>query len=318
MKSDSAIITVGLSPAWDIVCYGDGLDWGRHSTVESTSFEAAGKALNISKALAWMDQASTAAGLWGEDDYDQMLVSLRALSRKINVRLTAVPGGTRRNITIVDTKNGRDMHLRSRNELVSKVAVERLSKDLAAIVKRGNVCVFTGALPEGRLLVDVIRIIKSCKGRGATVVLDTSGPALRKIVDTGMVRLIKPNVEELCDLLGRKVIDKPDSMAKAARELLDKVEIVLISRGPKGAVVVTKKGAWQGMCLGREKAFSTVGCGDYLLAGFLCSLTEKLDIRRALETAVKIATAKAGGRMEGKTWVQVKRQIKVEVNSVRI
>ena len=318
MKSDNSIITIGLAPAWDIVCYGDGLDWGRHSTVESSSFEVAGKALNISKALAWMGQSNVAAGLWGEDDYDQMLVSLRALSRKIKVKLTAVPGYTRRNITVVDTRKGRDMHLRSRNELVSKKAIAKLDKDLTAIVGRGDVCVFAGALPEGRLLGDIVRMIKSCKGRGATIMLDTSGPALKKLVNTGVVRLIKPNVEELRELLGRRVNDRPDSLAKAARELLDRVEIVLISRGPKGVVLVTKEGSWQGRCMGTVKTFSTVGCGDFLLAGFLSGVNNKPNFPRLLETAVKIATAKAGGRMEGKTWPQVRRQIKVVVSSVRV
>jgi 1-phosphofructokinase family hexose kinase len=316
MKNNNVILTVGLAPAWDIVCHGDDLDWGRHSTVESTSFQPAGKALNISKALAWMGRTNIAAGLWGQDDYDQMLVSLQTLSKKIKVKLTTVPGGTRRNITIVDTKSGRDMHLRSRNELVSKEAIKRLDKDLAAIVRRGSVCVFAGAMPESRLLGDVVRIIKSCKNRGATVILDTSGPALKKIVDTGVVHLIKPNVEELCELLDRKITDRPDSLAKAARELLDKVEIVLISRGPKGAVVVTDKGSWQGRCLERVKAFSTVGCGDYLLAGFLDDFMKKNDFCRALEAAIKVATAKVSGCVNGETWTQIKRWIKVKVNSV--
>lgn len=316
MKNRNSIITVGLAPAWDIVCYGDGLNWGRHSIVESTSFEAAGKALNISKALVWMGRSNIAAGLWGEDDYEQMLVSLRALGSKIKVKLTAVPGITRRNITIVDTKSGRDMHLRSRNELISKKPIEKLSKDLAVILKRGDVCVFAGAIPEGKLLDDVLRMIKTCKDHGAAIVLDTSGAALRKIVDTGIVWLIKPNVEELCQLLGHRVNDRPDSLAKSARELLDRVEIVLISRGSKGAVVVTKEGAWQGKCLGKVKTFSTVGCGDYLLTGFLNGLMIKYDFRCALGTAIQVATAKVSGRINGETWAQVKRGIKVKVNSV--
>ena len=316
MNRNNSIITVGLAPAWDIVCYGNCLDWGRHSTVESTSFEAAGKALNISKALAWMGQSNIAAGLWGQDDYEQMLVSLRAFSSRIKVKLTVVPGATRRNITIVDTKSGRDMHLRSRNELVSKKAIKKLEKDLTAIVRRDDICIFAGAMPEGRLLNDIVRLIKSCKSRGAEIILDTSGPALKKLINSSIVRLIKPNVEELCELLGRIVNDRPDSLAKAARELLDRVDIILISRGPKGAVVVTKEGSWQGRCLGRVQAFSTVGCGDYLLAGFFYGFLKKNDFRYALETAIKVATAKVSGRINDETWSQIERRIKVKINSV--
>lgn len=142
--------------------------------------------------------------------------------------------------------------------------------------------------------------------------LDTSGIVLREIVSAGGVWLIKPNVKELGELLGKQVADRAVSLAKAGRELLDRVEIVLISRGKKGAMVVTKKGVWQGRCVAaHRRALSTVGCGDYLLAGFLKGLKDKSDPGFALETAIKIATAKAWAWTEGKKWQQVERRINV-------
>jgi fructose-1-phosphate kinase PfkB-like protein len=54
MNRNFSIITVGLSPAWDILCYGEGLEWGLHREIKTTKFQPAGKALNISQALAWM------------------------------------------------------------------------------------------------------------------------------------------------------------------------------------------------------------------------------------------------------------------------
>ncbi|MHC4560586.1 MAG: PfkB family carbohydrate kinase, partial [Planctomycetota bacterium] len=139
---------------------------------------------------------------------------------------------------------------------------------------------------------------------------------LSRIVDTGAVWLIKPNVEELSELLGEKVKDGPVSLACAGRKLLDRVEIVLISRGGKGSVVVTKQGAWQGRCIGRARVLSTVGCGDFLLAGFLKGLKDGSGIAAALKTATKVATAKAWGWTEDKTWSQALREIKAAVSSV--
>ena len=77
-------------------------------------------------------------------------------------------------------------------------------------------------------------------------------------------------MEELSELSSRHVADGHVSLAEAGRELLDKVEIVLISRGRKGAMVITKNQVLQGRCpdVNRE-VLSTVACGDYLLAGFL-------------------------------------------------
>ncbi|OHB75782.1 MAG: hypothetical protein A2Z25_04270 [Planctomycetes bacterium RBG_16_55_9] len=314
MAQMTSVITVGLSGAWDITCRGRNVDWGLHEYIDKQTICPAGKALNVSRALAWMGQKSIAARLWGKDDYEQMRKAVRAFKGHIKIKMTAVAGSTRRNITIVNTTYGKDMHLRDRSELASAKALKRLQADLGAIVHRGSVCVFAGTMPKGDLLSDVIRMIEFCKSRGARIVLDTSGPALREIVRTGAVWLVKPNVEELCELLEEKIKDEPVPLAGSGRGLLDRVEIVLVSRGKKGSVVVTKEGAWKARASGREKVLSTVGCGDYLLAGFLIGLMDKTDVAGALTTATQVATAKALGLTENKSWPQAKRQIRIEAD----
>ena len=315
MNRYSSIITVGLCPSWDTVCRFDGIDWGEHKTVSSADSRPAGKALNISRALAWMGEKNIAAGLWGRDDFQQMAEAMQPLEGLVKIKMTAAQGGTRRNITVVDTVNNREMHLRNRSELASKSSLRKLEVDLKAIVKKDSVCVFAGAMPEDEFVAGVIRIIKSCRQHGAEIVVDTYGDALKRILDTGAVRMIKPNVEELRELLGEQVTDSPAALVRAGRKLLDKVEVVVISRGKKGGVVVTKKGAWQGRCAGRSRVLSTVGCGDFLLAGFLKGLN-KSDTCNALKTAIKVATARAWGWTEGKSWSQAVRGIKVAVERV--
>jgi 1-phosphofructokinase len=309
MARKTSIITIGLSPAWDVTCRGRNLDWGLHETVDEQTIRPAGKALNVSKALAWMGHKSVAAGLWGEDDYEQMLRSMQAFKGQIKIKMTAVAGGTRRNITVVNTSAGKEMHLRQKSHLASAKALKRLQADLGTFVRKDSVCIFAGTMPEGELLGDVVRMVEFCKSRRAKVVLDTSGPALREIVNTGAVWLVKPNVEELCELLGEKVKDGPVSLVWAGMRLLDKVEIVLISRGKKGSIVVTKEAAWQAVSRGRARVLSTVGCGDYLLAGFLKVFADKADTANALAAATQVATAKAWGWTESKTWQEVKRKV---------
>jgi len=319
MKSDFSIITVGFSPAWDVVCYGEGLEWGQHKLVTSASPIPAGKAMNISRALAWMGEQSIAAGLWGKEDYQQLIKALRPWKELIKVKVTSVIGRTRLNITIVDVAKRREMHLRNKSDLASKSTLRQLKADLQMIVNRNTICVFAGLMPEDSLLKDVIGIIKDCSNRGAKVALDTSGDVLRQILNKASVWLIKPNVAELCEMLGERIKDSSVSLAKAARGLLDKVEIILISRGPKGAVVVTGQGAWQARAVdsGKDKiGGSTVGCGDYLLAGFLKSLKNGAGDGFALATAIRVATAKAWGWTEDKTWQKVQRKIKVEISGI--
>ena len=293
------------------------MDWGRHIVADSIDTRPVGKALNISRALAWMGQDGIAAGLWGSGDYEQMLEALTDLKKFIKIRMTTVKGRTRRNITIVDTVKNKDMHLRDKSLLASKDSLERLESDLNGIVDSNSICVFAGSMPQGQLRGDVIRVINRCCRNGARIVFDSSGPALREIVDFGGLWLIKPNVAELGELLGRQVEDVAVSLAKAGSELLGKVDIVLISRGAKGTVAVTKNRKWAGSCVdvGRE-VFSTVGCGDYLLAGFLKGLKDESDADSAMETAIKVATAKAWGWTEQMSWSSVRGRIRVEVDEI--
>lgn len=313
---DPSIITVGLSPAWDITCCGRNLDWGLHKCIDQQTIRPAGKALNVAKALAWMGQRNIAAGLWGRNDYQQMLTAVRSLWPLIIVRMAAVAGDTRQNVTVVDTARDKDMHLRSRSQLVSPAALRRLRADLTGLVRKSSVCAFAGAMPEDELLTDIVRMIESCHGRGAKIVLDTSGRALKDIVDTGWVWLIKPNVRELGELLGDEVKDNAAGVARAGRKLLEKLEIILISRGRKGAVLVSRQGTWQGRCRSYRKTRSTVGCGDYLLAGFLKALCENRRPELALKSGLKVAAARAWGWDERKTWLQVEKQITVGVNRI--
>jgi len=316
MRDRISIITIGLSPAWDVICRGRNINWGLHRKIDEQTIRPAGKALNVSKALAWMGQRSIAAGLWGSDDHPQMLTAVRRLSPAIRVKLTAVAGRTRQNITILDSASNKEMHLRDKSRLASAKTLKKLQADLAKIVHKGSICVFAGAMPDCGLLGDIVRIVEFCKSRRAKIVLDTSGRPLKEIVDTGSAWLIKPNVEELCELLGEQVKDGPVSLARAGRKLLDKVEIVLISRGAKGGVVVTKNGAWQGRCAGRAKIFSTIGCGDFLLAGVLKALEDGSGTELALKTAIKVATARAWGRTEKISWPDVKSRIHVQVGQI--
>ncbi|MGD2095100.1 MAG: PfkB family carbohydrate kinase, partial [Phycisphaerales bacterium] len=195
--------------------------------------------------------------------------------------------------------------------------LRKLEADLKKFIKPGCACVFAGAISEDKFVIkNIVQIIELCKKRNVKIAMDTYGPALKHIVRAGGIWLIKPNLEELRELLGKPIKDTPASLIKAGRELLNQVEIILISRGKKGAIVVTKNGDWQGRCSYNKKVLSTVGCGDFLLGGFLKGLREKSDTSFALETAIKAATARAWSWTDKMSWPDVQNKIKVKVEQI--
>jgi 1-phosphofructokinase len=260
-----------------------------------------------------MGVPSIAAGLWGQDDHDRMLRALDRPDRLIDSRMTVVEGRTRQNITVVDTSRGREMHLRQRSSLASDPGLQALHADLARLVVEGDLCVFSGALPDGRMLEQTLGLMQTCHQRGARIVVDSHGPALTAIVTAGLAWLISPNVEELAELLGQAVEDTAERIADAGRGLLDRMEMVLISRGRQGALIVSRDGAWTGRCVTEGRVLSTVGCGDTLLAGFLAGLRETPDPSTALIRAIQAATARAWGWSEERPWAQIEREVPVRV-----
>ncbi|MHC4125591.1 MAG: PfkB family carbohydrate kinase, partial [Planctomycetota bacterium] len=127
------------------------------------------------------------------------------------------------------------IHLRAPSELADEESLTRLATDLQNIVDENSICVFAGALPEGALLADCVCLIGQVRDSGAKIAVDTSGIALKQVLESGHVWLIKPNLEELRQLLGRDVEDNESSIVEAARQVCEKVELVVVSRRPLAA-----------------------------------------------------------------------------------
>jgi fructose-1-phosphate kinase PfkB-like protein len=77
--------------------------------------------------------------------------------------------------------------------------------------------------------------------------------------------------------------------------------------------MVAKAGAWTGRSVTQGQVLSTVGCGDYLLAGFLAGLCETGDPSAALAKGLKVATARAWGWTESGSWAKAEKEIAVAV-----
>ena len=319
MSRTKKIITIGLSPSWDVTVTGKSLDWGRHKVIDSASTRPAGKALNINRALAWMGCKSTATGLWGKADYSRMSNETAPLKKFIDLKLILAAGSTRTNVTVLDSAAKKEMHLRSVSELATEASLKRLNVELKKIVTRNSMCVFAGSMPDKSLAKETEELIRTCACTGAQVVVDTSGPPLRKLTESGYVSRITPNVEELRDLLRCNIPDTPTALSKAGRVLFRSVDTVLVSRGKKGVVLITTEGIWAGRAILKGKRIvSTVGCGDYLLAGFLYGLKENKGYARTLERALKAATAKVIGITESISSKQAVRQVQTQVRRLNV
>lgn len=309
MLEHPTIITIGICPAWDVVCSGESIDWSGHPVVDQTRTPA-GKALNVCRALAWMGRRSVAAGLWGRMDFEEMTAAVKPFADLVDVGLTKAAGRTRDNITVIDKTGNREMHLRSQSKLATVESLGALEKDLQKLVNEKSMCVFAGSMPGGELLDEVISVVEAAKDCGGKIVVDTSGAALDEIVDNGGIEILKPNLAELSELLGVNFEDNPTAIAQAAKTLLDKAKIIVVTRGENGAVVVTKDKVLQGRCVTQNQTVTTVGCGDYFLAGFLSGC----DLEDALTKGLKAAAARAWS--DNRSWMELEKTTEVDIGLI--
>jgi 1-phosphofructokinase len=114
---------------------------------------------------------------------------------------------------------------------------------------------------------------------------------------TGAPHLMKPNAEELASFTGHHADEleaDPAAAAEAAGELVERgVESVLVTLGPRGALLVTADGAWHAAAP-RVAVVSTVGAGDSSLFGYLLGDVEGRDPDQRLALAVAYGSAAAG------------------------
>jgi fructose-1-phosphate kinase PfkB-like protein len=169
--------------------------------------------------------------------------------------------------------------------------VRRLTDLIQTVVGSESLAIFTGSLPPGLSPDAWSGLLQDCVNRGAQVVVDTAGEPLRRAVQQPLW-MIKPNEEELSELTGQPM-ESESAILDAARRLNERIPIVMVTVGRRGAYCLCEGHAWHAHAsIPPESVKSTVGCGDAILAGFLSGLlASNGDVSHALSEGVAISVA---------------------------
>jgi 6-phosphofructokinase 2 len=120
--------------------------------------------------------------------------------------------------------------------------------------------------------------------------VDTSGVPLKKALLEG-VYLIKPNMSELCFLAGVNYLETHE-IEKALDQIIaeGQCEVIVVSMGPGGAMLATKK-VRKRFAAPIVKKQSTVGAGDSMLAGIVWMLEQNKSLEDAVRFGIACGTA---------------------------
>ena len=247
-----------------------------------------GGGINVARVLhRWKTDVTAifpAGGITGE--LLKQLVDREGIRRCV----VDVAGDTREDITILETGNGKQFRFVFPGASLSDQELQACCDALISLTAKPTMVVVSGSLPPGAPTNFFARVLRLAKGLGARPVVDSSGPALSEALDEG-VYLAKPNLRELAHLVGRGLTQEAEWL-EASRNLVaaGRVEILALTLGERGALAVTRDGAWRAYAPSVH-AVSTVGAGDSFLAGMILCLSGGANTAEALQYAVAAGTA---------------------------
>lgn len=288
------IFTVTLNPTLDRTLHFRGLRVGELNRATSSRVDLSGKGVNVSVALRAFGVESVitgfCAGLFGRILAEGLAAAGYACD------FVEVAGETRSNITVIDDATGVTTKLNEPGPAVTDADLAAFVARLAGRVVAGDLGVLSGSLPAGAPDDTYHRLICALVARGVTVVLDTSGEALR-LGCRARPHLVKPNVVEAGEIVGEAVTEG-GSLADLPRALQRIRALgprrVLVSLDSRGAAYADGEGVWVATPPAIREV-SAIGAGDALLTGALWAGLQGLGPEETLRWGVAAGTAAAMG-----------------------
>jgi 6-phosphofructokinase 2 len=212
---------------------------------------------------------------------------LKMLVEREAVRSILIPAQneTREDVTVFDETAHEQFRFVFPGAALSDREWQQCLASIERIVPPPAFVIASGSLPPGVPDEFFGLVARACKGRSKLIV-DTSGSNLKAALEHG-IYLIKPNLHEFQDLVGISASDD-GALIEAARDLIGRgqAEIVALSMGPQGALLITRDLALRASGLPIDPV-SVSGAGDSFLGAMVWSLMND----GGLETALRYAVA---------------------------
>lgn len=308
------ILTVTLNAAIDKRYVVEEFKVGEVNRVKECVYVPGGKGLNVAKPIAITGADVVATGFVGGNAGRYIEESLKEY--RVRSAFYHLQQESRSCINIWDEKNSVQTEFLEPGFCVSAKELEGFTEKFRELVRDADVVAMSGSVPKGLDETSYPKLIQIVKESGKKVILDTSG----RLLEAGIracPTMIKPNMDEIRMLTGKECRDI-NEIVEAARAIHQRgVEIVAVSLGAEGSLVVCESGVYRAI-VPRIPAVNTVGCGDSMIAGFCLGLAEGLDMAEMLREASAISAASALCEETGKFHLEDKERIlsRVEIQVI--
>ncbi len=280
------IYTLTLNPAIDYILYPDEFEKGSISRSRKEKVYYGGKGINVSLVLKELGKTSVAMGFLAGFTGIQIKSYLEEKSVACDF-VFLKEGFTRINVKI---RSNQETDINAKGPKASRDEINLLLEKIDKLTDKDTLIV-AGSSADGMDIKDFEQILDKAKKNGVRLICDLSGQLLKCCIKYKPY-LIKPNEQEIFELLGRKVNNQ--DLSEAIKPLFKQgVQNVLVSLGKNGSVFVSQNGEKHFVEAIEGKVVNTVGAGDSMVAGFTAGLDENRDILYCLNLANACASATA-------------------------
>jgi 6-phosphofructokinase 2 len=277
------IVTLTINPAVDIFVNVDRVEPTRKLRCSAPKRDPGGGGINVARA-AYRLGASVVAiyptgGVIGK--------LLHRLIEREGIESIVTPSHveTRENFTAYEESTGEQYRFVLPGSALHRAEWEACLDKLTSLPDKPKFVVASGSVPPGVPEDFFAQIARAGKARGARIVIDTSGPALRAALDEG-VTLVKPNQNELSELVGQPLSSEAERIAACRKLVTDgQTEMVALTLGEHGALLVTRDRALRAEPM-KIDVVSAVGAGDSFLGGLVAALARNAPLDEAFRMAV--------------------------------
>ena len=292
------IYTVTFNPAIDYIVYMDGLELGETNRTKREEHYFGGKGINVSIILNELGADTTAMGF--VSGYTGRALSDGLLRQGIRTAFIELPeegGVTRINVKVKDTQADgslKETEINGQGPTITDAALSQLFGRINELTEE-DMLIVSGSIPSSMPADTYEQILSMLTENGRTrfpVVVDATGDLLLNVLKYHPF-LIKPNNDELGEMLGTTT-ETTEEIVEGARKLREMgARNVIISRGGKGAVMVTEDDEVIVADPIPGKPVNTVGAGDSMVAGFVTGYIHKGDYEYALKLGSAAGSATA-------------------------
>lgn len=281
------ILTITLNPAVDISYRLDSLVNNGVNRCSDVIKTAGGKGLNATRVISLAKEDVCATGLLGGSN-GQFIVD-RLNKSNIKNDFMKIEGETRNCIAVLHEDN--QTEILEPGPSISVDEKNNFIKKYEELVQDSDIVLASGSVPKD-LGHDFYKVlIEICNRYNKKFLLDTSGNSLSSAL-VATPYLIKPNKDEITQLLQREVRSEEDVLNALIELNKYSIPYIIVSLGADGAMALCNKKVYR-VTPHKIKAVNPVGSGDSTIAGFAIAIQRKFETQDLLRYGCTLGTLNA-------------------------